>query len=72
MRTKELNLKLFQGIATLAVLTAEVRVAATFKIEGLQTVNFNLGGHWYEIRRNSYPSEDTFTLYEIVYVSGTA
>jgi len=71
MRTKELNPKLFQGTETLGVLTAEGRVVKTFEIAGLQIVNFTLDGRWYEIRRNSYPSEDAFTLYEIIFISGT-
>jgi len=72
MRNKELNPKLFQGTETLGVLTAEGRVVKTFEIAGLQIVNFNLDGRWYEIRRNIYPTDDTFSLYEIILVSGTA
>jgi len=72
MRSEILTPKLRQGTETLIVLDGLNRVALTFKIDGLQTVNFNLGGHWYEIRRNSYPSEDAFTLYEIIYIHGSA
>jgi len=72
MRDATKDPRLIQGTATLAVVTAEHRVAMTFRTEGLQTVNFNLEGRWYEIRRNSYPSEDAFTIYEIIYIHGSA
>jgi hypothetical protein len=71
MRDATKDPKLIQGTETLAVLTAEGRVVKTFKIDGLQKVSFNLNGYWYEIRRNTYPTEDAFSLYQIIFISGT-
>jgi hypothetical protein len=60
--------KILQGTEHLVILAPNGKIEKTFEIAGLQSINFNLGGHWYELRRDAYPSEDLFTLYEIVYV----
>jgi hypothetical protein len=72
MRTKELNPRLFQGDKTLAVLNAKGSVVETFTIEGLQSVNINIEGRWFEIRRNLFPTDATFSLYELILIHGTA
>jgi hypothetical protein len=54
------------------VMNPEGWILYSFSFDGFQSFNFNHGGYWYEVRRNTYPSDEDFSLYQITLIHGTA
>jgi hypothetical protein len=67
MRTKKRTpqLSFCTDEPTLVVASPEGKFLYLLPVEGFQLLEFVFEGRWYELRRDSYPSEEHFTLYEI-------